>query len=84
MEIKPDTIEAVIKEALLKYDIGRAKYGPLSLYTDGLDFLQEAEAELLDCINYCVFQILRLRETKRSRILLTKDIRREAIERFLK
>lgn len=84
MEIKPDTIEAVIREALIKYDNGRAKYGPLSLDT-GRDFLQEAEAELLDCINYCVFQILRLRGAKRRLINpLTKDLRKEAIERFLK
>lgn len=85
MDIKPDTIEVVIREALIKYDNGRAKYGPLSLDTDGRDFLQEAEAELLDCINYCVFQILRLRGAKRSRIdPLTKNLRKEAIERFLK
>ncbi len=41
MEIKPDTVEAVIREALAMYDSGRAEYGPLSLDTDGRDFLQE-------------------------------------------
>lgn len=85
MEIKPDTIEAVIREALTKYDVGRAQYGGLDLDTDSRDFFLEAEAELLDCINYCVFQILRLRGAKRSRINpLTKDLREEALERFLK
>lgn len=54
-------IEAVIKEALNRYDTGRLKYGDLDLSRDSRDFLIEAEQELLDCINYCVFQILRLR-----------------------
>ena len=37
MEIKPDTIEAVIREPLTKHDNGRAKYGPLaSIRTDGI------------------------------------------------
>ena len=64
MEIKQDTIEAVIKEALNRYDTGRLKYGHLDLSRDNRDFLKEAEQELLDCINYCVFQILRLRGIK--------------------
>lgn len=59
--LKPDTIEEVIREALNKYEAGGAKHGPLALETDSRDFLKEAAAELLDCINYCVFQILRLR-----------------------
>lgn len=63
-EIKPDTIEAVIKEALNRYNTGRLKYGNLDLSRDQRDFIHEAEQELLDCINYCVFQILRLRGIK--------------------
>jgi len=64
MEIKQDTIEAVIKEALNRYETGRIKYGSLDLSRDDRDFINEAEQELLDCINYCVFQILRLRGIK--------------------
>ncbi len=63
-EIGRKTIEAVIEEALKRYEAGRVKYGPLDLATDGRDFIQEMEAELLDCINYCVFQILRLRRLR--------------------
>lgn len=65
MEIKPDGIEAVIMEALSRYDNGRRKYGPLSLDTDGRDFLRETEEELLDAINYLAFEIIRLRSLKR-------------------
>ena len=61
MEIKPDTIEAVIREPLTKHDNGRAKYGPLaSIRTDGI--FSKRQRPSLDCINYCVFQILRLRQ----------------------
>ena len=63
-KIKKDTIEAVIKEALNRYESGRIKYGSLDLSRDDRDFINEAEQELLDCINYCVFQILRLRGIK--------------------
>lgn len=56
-----EDIELVIREALSKYDKGRLKYGQLDLSGDQKDFIHEAEQELLDCINYCVFQILRLR-----------------------
>ena len=62
---EPQDIETVIKEALSKYDKGRLKYGELDLSTDTKDFINEAEQELLDCINYCVFQILKLRGIKR-------------------
>ncbi len=57
-------LEKVIKEALARYDAGRAKYGPLDLDTDERDFIEEMEAELLDCINYAAFQILRLRKLR--------------------
>ncbi len=62
--LKPNTIEAVIREAINRYDVGRCKYGELDLSRDDRDFINEAEQELLDCINYCVFQILRLRGIK--------------------
>lgn len=57
-------IEAIIRDALSRYDAGKAEHGELDLSTDKRDFIQEAEQELLDCINYCVFQILRLRGIK--------------------
>lgn len=65
--MKPQTedIEAVIRQALAKYEAGRKAYGQLDLATDSRDYLYEAEAELLDCINYCCFQIIRLRSLQR-------------------
>jgi len=40
----------------------------VSRYTgaNGRDFLEEAEQELLDCINCCVYQVLRLRVIRES------------------
>ena len=57
-------IESIIRESLARYETGRLEHGELDLLTDKRDFSQEAERELLDCINYCVFQILRLRRIK--------------------
>lgn len=59
-------MEAVFREALNRYKAGRKEHGQLDLSTDKRDFISEAEQELLDCINYCVFQVLRLRRIKRS------------------
>lgn len=63
-EVKPEQIETVIEEALSRYTGARVKYGALDLDTDRRDFLVEAEEELLDCINYCVFQIIKLRRMR--------------------
>lgn len=57
-------MEAVIREALKRYEAGRKEHGQLDLDADKRDFISEAEQELLDCINYCVFQDLRLRRLK--------------------
>lgn len=56
-----EDIEFVIKEALSRYNAGKAEHGELDLSRDKRNFLHEAEKELLDCINYCVFQILKFR-----------------------
>lgn len=65
-ELEQADIEAVIKEAIEKYNKGRDKYGSLDLARDKRNFIHEAEQELLDCINYCVFQILRLRQINKT------------------
>lgn len=57
-------IEIVIREALSQYDKGRQEHGELDLAADQRDFLSEAEKELIDCINYCAFQILKLRSLR--------------------
>jgi len=61
MRPQTNNIEAVIREALTRYEAGRLEYGQLDLSRDKRDLIHEAEQELLDCINYCVFQIIRLR-----------------------
>lgn len=61
MKPKSKDIEIIIREALTRYETGRIEHGHLDLSTDKRDFISEAEQELLDCINYCVFQVLRLR-----------------------
>lgn len=66
-EVQPGEIERIIEAALGRYDKGRDKYGPLDPSTDTRDFLLEMEAELLDCINYAVFEILRLRRMRQCR-----------------
>jgi len=60
-EVQPVEIENIITEALSRYSGARAKYGALDLEADGRDFLKELEEELLDTVNYAVFQIIRLR-----------------------
>lgn len=63
-EVTAEMIETVIRKALRRYEAGRLEHGQLDLATEKRDFLHEAEQELLDCINYCIFQILRLRSLK--------------------
>lgn len=64
--MKPETgdIEAVIKEALAKYETGRKAYGQLDLDTDSRDYVNESIEEMLDAINYLCFQIIRLRSKR--------------------
>ena len=57
-------IETIIREALSQYEKGKEAHGDLDLSIDKRDFTLEAEKELLDCINYCAFQILRLRRLR--------------------
>lgn len=66
--MKPQTndIEAVIKEALCRYDAGRLEHGQLDLSIDKRDFIDEAIEEMLDAINYLSFQILKLRGIKNT------------------
>jgi hypothetical protein len=61
-----EDIERIIREALKRYDAGRIEHGDLDFSTDQRDFVHEAEQELLDCINYCAFQVLRLRRRGNS------------------
>ena len=62
--IKSEDIKVIIREALTRYEKGKEDHGDLDLSIDKRDFTLEAEKELLDCINYCAFQILRLRRLR--------------------
>lgn len=54
-------VEAVIREALVKYDRGEIEYGQIQIDTDRRDFKNEAIEEMLDTINYLAFAIIKLR-----------------------
>lgn len=54
-------IEEILTAALVKYRQGEAKYGAYDPATDKRDFLKEAEAEILDAINYLAMYILKVR-----------------------
>jgi len=64
--MKPQTedIELIIREALTRYEKGKEEYGDLDLNTDQRNFIDEAVEEMLDTINYLVYEILRLRKFK--------------------
>jgi len=57
-------VRSVIDEALKRHRGGSQRYGDLNVEMDGRDFLHEAEMELLDFINYAVYQVLKLRSLR--------------------
>jgi hypothetical protein len=57
----PDPIALVFAEALGKFQQGEAKYGAFDPTTDRRDFIREAEAEILDAINYLAMFLVKLR-----------------------
>jgi len=59
--VTSEQIRAVVNEALERHRGGSQRYGDLNVETDERDFLYEAEMELLDFINYAVYQVLKLR-----------------------
>lgn len=63
-----DRLTDVFEAALRKFERGAAKYGPFDPEADGRDFLQEAEAELLDAINYLAMFLIRLRAMKNKKV----------------
>lgn len=52
----------VMKEAIARHYKGFEKYG--QWYPDKKDWLKEAEDELLDLINYCCYQIIKMRKMR--------------------
>jgi len=57
-------VRSVIDAALERHRGGSQRYGSLDPATDKRDFLYEAEMELLDFINYAVYQVLKLRSLR--------------------
>ncbi|HOG07658.1 MAG TPA: hypothetical protein PK983_06155 [Syntrophales bacterium] len=58
-------IEEILSAALGKYRQGEEKHGAFDPATDQRDFLAEAEAEILDAINYLAMFILKVRAMRR-------------------
>lgn len=61
-----EDIQKVINKALKRSTIGRRLFGAYKPKADTRNMYEEAEQELLDCINYCVFQIIKLRSLNRE------------------
>jgi len=61
-----DQLTEVFEVAQRKFEKGAAKYGTFDPEADGRDFLQEAEAELLDAINYLAMFLVKVRTIRRT------------------
>ncbi len=68
-------VRSIFDDALQKYHEGEKKYGELDIMKDPRNFLAEAEAELLDTMNYLAFEIIRIR---RVNAMLNKLIQERA------
>ena len=60
-----EAIESLIDACLTKAEAGTDKYGALDLETDTRDFVNEANDDKLDLINYQSIEIVRLRRQLR-------------------
>jgi len=61
-----DRLNEVFKAASEKFLKGAAKYGTFNPASDTRDFLQEAEAEVLDALNYLGMFLVKLRTLQRK------------------
>ena len=61
-------LSEVFTAALQKFERGAAKYGTFEPATDTRDFLKEAEAEVLDAINYLAMFLVKMRNMKRNKV----------------
>ena len=66
MKESTDPLAEIFTAALRKFERGAAKYGTFDPATDARDFLQEAEAEVLDAINYLGMFLLKVRAMQRK------------------
>lgn len=58
-------IAAILSAALDKYRTGAQKYGEFVPETDNRDLIHEAEAEILDAINYLAMMLIRVRRLQK-------------------
>ena len=56
--------ECILEYAKEKFRSGAEKHGIFDPATDIVDRLKEAETELIDCINYCLMQIVKLKRIR--------------------
>ncbi len=70
----------VFDDALQKYREGEKKYGELEIMKDPRNFLAEAEAELLDMMNYVAFEILRIRKVNAQLNKMIQEAKAKAAE----
>ena len=66
MEQDLNPLTEIFTAALRKFERGAAKYGTFDPATDGRDFLQEAEAEILDALNYLAMFLVKVRTIRRT------------------
>lgn len=64
---------ALVETILARIDAGRADYGPWNT-DDGRDYPREALAEVLDALNYCAAELVRIGRAARSADLRTRRV----------
>ena len=57
----PQELEDIFAAALAKYREGVGKYGRYEPLTDSRDMIREAEAEILDAINYLAMFLMKIK-----------------------
>lgn len=62
----PREIENIFTDALAKYMEGEKQHGRYEPLSDSRDMIQEAEAEILDAINYLAMFLVKFRATNRD------------------
>lgn len=60
-----DELKTIFNQALEKYEAGALKYGAFDPTTDQRDLLKEAEAEILDALNYLGMFLIKIRELRK-------------------
>ena len=63
-----DQLNKVFEAAAEKFLKGAAKYGTFNPATDTRDFLSEAEAEILDAINYLAMLLMKMEAMKNKKV----------------